>query len=106
MLCFSMYYVLRKDDIKEITNSLTYEEMLEYNDGRPDRRQQRLEREKAEKLEKLAKEQQLEPKELPEYEENKRRVFPQYSSEEITTSSSNNYDRLLDALKLSPYQNE
>ena len=102
MLGFGMYYVLKKDDIEDITSSQTYEEQLEYHDDIYDRRKQRLEREKAEELTKTSKE--ITTIQKSEYEENKRRVLTQYSDEEIITNSSNTYERLLDALKSSPYQ--
>ena len=101
-----LYYLLRDDNINEITHSQTYEEMLEYHDDIYNVRKQRLEREKQEEIAKKA-EAESDVKQTLRTEVVQRvdRTSNQLSVPQQTVAfTEKNYNRLLDTLKQSPYQ--
>lgn len=97
MFALAIYYVLRDENIDKTNYKQTYEEMLEYHDGDiHNRRKKDLEEPQIEKKQKVN---VVRRSELQKIEENSNN----YNSP-TSQVSEDKYGRLLDSLKLAPYQ--
>lgn len=95
MLALTIYYVFRDDNINKINNEQTYEEMLEYHDGDIHNRRHKKEEEQT----KAPVVQVVRRHEFQETTTNNN-----YENNTYSNNGNDKYNRLLDSLKLAPYQ--
>ncbi len=97
MFALAIYYVFREENTDNVNYTPTYEEMLEYHDGDIyNRRKKDLEKPQTEKKQKVN---VVRRKDLQKIEENSNN-YQTLNSE----NTDDKYGRLLDSLKLAPYQ--